>query len=333
MTEANDLTGGVVADGPGGPGEPTDGAVRGGLEAVPPGARPGAGRRRAAKGREGLEPPLRHRIITASLLTVAALYFLTPVYWLVVSSTKSSSDLFGTFGFWFHDPHPLDYLHRVLTYDDGIYVRWFANSLMYAGVGALAATLLSAAAGYALAKYRFPGREGIFNVILAGVLIPGTALALPLYLLFSEIGLANTYWAVLIPSVVSPFGVYLCRIYAAAAVPDSLLEAARIDGAGEARIFSTLGLRLMTPALVTVFLFQFVHIWNNFFLPLVMLSDSDLYPIQLGLTSWQGYADRQPELYQYTVGGAFLSVLPLMVLMGVLQRYWRTGLTEGSVKA
>lgn len=297
-----------------------------------PGTAAGAPRRRGRR-RDGRQPPLRYRIITLSLLAVAAVYFLVPVYWLVVSATKSSSDLFGTFGFWFHDPHPIDYLRRVLTYDDGIYVRWFANSLMYAGVGAVAATLLSAAAGYALAKFPFPGRESVFNVILAGVLIPGTALALPLYLLFSEMGLANTYAAVLLPSVVSPFGVYLCRIYAAAAVPDSLLEAARIDGAGEARIFSTLGLRLMTPALVTVFLFQFVHIWNNFFLPLVMLSDSDLYPIQLGLTSWQGYADRQPELYQYTVGGAFLSVVPLMVLMGVLQRYWRTGLTEGSVKA
>ncbi|MFI9026173.1 carbohydrate ABC transporter permease [Streptomyces sp. NPDC053560] len=276
---------------------------------------------------------LRHRIITFALLTVFAVYFLVPVYWLVVSATKSSGDLFGSFGFWFANPRPLQYLGDVLTYDNGIYVRWFANSLLYAGVGALAATLLSAAAGYALAKFPFPGREALFNIILAGVLIPGTALALPLYFLFSGFGMSNTYWSVLIPSVVSPFGVYLCRIYAAAAVPDSLLEAARIDGAGEWRIFSGLGLRLMVPALVTVFLFQFVHIWNNYFLPLVMLSDSDLYPIQLGLTSWTGYADRQPELYQYTVGGAFLSVLPLMVLMTVLQRYWRTGLTEGSVKA
>ncbi|MET9297405.1 carbohydrate ABC transporter permease [Streptomyces sp. NPDC003077] len=278
-------------------------------------------------------PPVRYRIITASLLTIAAIYFLLPVYWLVVSATKNSADLFGTFGFWFARPRPLEYLGDVLTYDDGIYLRWVLNSLLYAGVGALAATLLSAAAGYGLAKFPFPGREAVFNVVLAGVLIPGTALALPLYFLFSSIGLSNTYWSVLIPSVVSPFGVYLCRIYAAAAVPDSLLEAARIDGAREARIFAFLGLRLMTPALVTVFLFQFVHIWNNFFLPLVMLSDSDLYPIQLGLTTWTGYADRQPELYQYTVGGAFLSVLPLMVLMTVLQRYWRTGLTEGGVKA
>ncbi|MEU6082954.1 carbohydrate ABC transporter permease [Streptomyces sp. NPDC047108] len=284
------------------------------------------------RGRGPSRPPLRFRIITASLLAVAAVYFLVPVYWLVVSATKNTEDLFGSFGFWFADPHPFRYLADLLAYDGGIYVRWFANSLLYAGVGAVAATLLSAAAGYALAKFPFPGREGVFNVVLAGVLIPGTALALPLYLLFSEMGLANTYGSVLIPSVVSPFGVYLCRIYAAAAVPDSLLEAARIDGAGETRIFATLGLRLMTPALVTVFLFQFVHVWNNFFLPLVMLSDSGLYPIQLGLTGWQGYADRQPVLYQYTVGGAFLSVVPLMVLMGVLQRYWRTGLTEGSVK-
>ncbi|WP_260638489.1 carbohydrate ABC transporter permease [Streptomyces angustmyceticus] len=278
-------------------------------------------------------PPLRHRIITASLLTVAALYFLVPVYWLVVSATKNSAGLFGTFGFWFADPHPVDRLTEVLTYDHGIYLRWLANSLLYAGTGAVCATLLSAAAGYALAKFPFPGREAVFTMVLAGVLVPGTALALPLYFLFSAMGLADTYGAVLIPSAVSPFGVYLCRIYAAAAVPDALLEAARIDGAGEARIFGGLALRLMTPALVTVFLFQFVHIWNNYFLPLVMLSDSGLYPVQLGLTTWTGYADRQPVLYQYTVGGAFLSVVPLTMLMTVLQRYWRTGLTEGGVKA
>jgi len=170
------------------------------------------------------------------------------------------------------------------------------------------------------------------TVILAGVLIPGTALALPLFLMFSKAGLANTYGAVLLPSIVSPFGVYLCRMYAATTVPDELLESARIDGAGERRIFTTLVLRIMTPALVTIFLFQFVGIWNNYFLPLVMLSDPKLYPITLGLTSWQSFADRQPELYQLTVGGAFLSVLPLMVAIVVLQRFWRGGLTEGSLK-
>ncbi|MFF3558432.1 carbohydrate ABC transporter permease [Streptomyces sp. NPDC002574] len=277
--------------------------------------------------------PLRHRVLTATALTLAAVYFLVPVYWLAVSATKSSADLFGSFGLWFAHPHPVDYLGRVLTYDGGVYVRWFGNSLLYAGVGALGATWLSAAAGYALAQYRFAGREAVLTAVVAGVLVPSTALALPLYLLFTDLGFANTYWSVLVPGMVSPFGVYLCRIYATAAIPRSLLEAARLDGAGEWRIFHVLGLRLMSPALVTVFLFQFVHIWNNFFLPLVMLSDSDLYPVTLGLTSWQGYADRQPELYQYTVGGALLSVLPLMLLMVVLQRHWRGGLSEGSVTA
>jgi multiple sugar transport system permease protein len=272
------------------------------------------------------------RIVVVGLLAAFALYFLLPVYWLVVAATKSTGDLFGTFGLWFARPRLLDNLGRVLTYDDGIYLRWMLNSVLYAGAGAAVATLFAAMAGYALAKYRFPGRAAVFNVILAGVLIPGTALALPLFLLVSKIGLADTYWAVLLPSVVSPFGVYLCRMYAATTVPDELLESARIDGAGERRIFTTLVLRIMSPALVTIFLFQFVGIWNNYFLPLVMLSDPRLYPITLGLTSWQSFADRQPELYQLTIGGAFLSVLPLMAAIVVLQRFWRGGLTEGSLK-
>jgi len=171
-----------------------------------------------------------------------------------------------------------------------------------------------------------------YSLAAAQSVILAVAAALPLFLMFSKMGLANTYWAVLLPSVVSPFGVYLCRMYAATTVPDELLESARIDGAGERRIFTTLVLRIMSPALVTIFLFQFVGIWNNYFLPLVMLSDPKLYPITLGLTSWHSFADRQPELYQLTVGGAFLSVLPLMAAIVVLQRFWRGGLTEGSLK-
>lgn len=266
------------------------------------------------------------------LCTVAAIYFLLPVYWLVVASTKSTGDLFGSFGLWLAHPHWLANLRNVFGHDNGIYLRWMLNSVLYSGVGAAAAMLLSAMAGFALAKYQFRGRNAVFNVVLGGVLIPGTALALPLYLLFTKLGLANTYWAVLIPSVVSPFGVYLCRIYAEASVPDEVLESARLDGASDRRIFRVIVLRMMTPALVTVFLFQFVGIWNNYFLPLVMLSNPNLYPITLGLTSWQSFQDRQPELYQLVVGGAFVSVIPLMVAMIVLQRFWRTGLTQGSVK-
>ena len=288
-----------------------------------PAATPGGRRRRPAT-----------TILVTGILAVVAIYFLVPVYWVVVAASKTTDDLFGTNGFWFGNSFALfDNLAAVLTYGDGVFIRWFANSVLYAGVGGLIATYLAAAGGYALAKYQFRGRNLIFGLVLGGVLVPGTATALPLFLLFSQLGLANTYWSVLIPSLVSPFGFFLCRIYADATVDTSLIEAARIDGAGELRIFHTLGLRIMTPALVTVFLFQIVGIWNNYFLPLVMLSDQDLYPITLGLNNWNSQTDRLPEFYELTTGGVLLSVIPLAVAMIVLQRFWRGGLTEGAVKA
>ncbi|BCJ27459.1 carbohydrate ABC transporter permease [Actinocatenispora sera] len=277
--------------------------------------------------------PLSTRIILTAVLGLIAIYFLVPVYWLIVSATKNSTDLFGSFGLWFAHPQLLTNLGDLFSFDNHIYLRWGLNSIVYAGGGALVATALAAGAGYGLARFSFRGREAVFNTVLAGVMLPQTALALPLYLLFAQAHLANSYWAVLLPSFVSPFGVYLCRIYADAAVPPGLLEAARIDGASEFAIFRRIVLRIMSPALVTVFLFQFVGIWNNYFLPLVMLSDTKLYPITLGLTSWQGFASRQPLLYQLEVGGALVSVIPLMIMIVVLQRFWRSGLTEGSVKA
>lgn len=273
-------------------------------------------------------------ILVTVILALVAVYFLVPAYWVIVAATKTTEDLFATNGFWFAPTFALwENLGRVLSYDGGVFLRWFANSVLYAGVGALLATYFAAAGGYALAKYDFRGRDTIFGLVLGGVLVPGTATALPLFLLFSQMGLANTYWSVLLPSLVSPFGLFLCRIYANATVDTSLIEAGRIDGASELRIFHTLGLRIMTPALVTVFLFQLVGIWNNYFLPLVMLSDSDLFPITLGLNNWRSQVDRLPEFYELTTGGVLLSIIPLAIAMIVLQRFWRGGLTEGSVKA
>lgn len=296
----------------------------------------GPGRNRERSGRnKGQSPGAKAstKIIVTALLLIAALYFLIPVYWVVVAATKTTEDLFTTNGLWFAPTFALwDNLHQVLTYDNGIFVRWFLNSILYAGVGGVLATYFAAAGGYALAKYKFRGNSIIFGTILGGVLVPATATALPLFLLFSQLGIANTYWSVLIPSLVSPFGLFLCRIYAEATVDDALLEAARIDGASELRIFHVVGLRLLTPALVTVFLFQLVGIWNNFFLPLVMLADSKLYPITLGLNNWLSQVNRLPEFYQLTTGGVLLSVIPLAIAMIVLQRFWQGGLTEGAVK-
>ncbi|MGH3278698.1 MAG: carbohydrate ABC transporter permease, partial [Trebonia sp.] len=227
--------------------------------------------------------------------------------------------------------HLVSNLTGLFSYDGGIYWHWLVNTVLYAGLGALCATLLASAAGYALAKYEFRGRQLAFSVILGGVLVPGTALALPLYLLLSKVSLTNTYWSVFLPSIVSPFGVYLARVYAAAAIPDDLVEAGRIDGAGEGRIFFTVALRIMSPALVTIFLFQFVAIWNNFFLPLVMLSNTRLYPVTLGLYSWNNEYGQAPQLVSYVVIGSLISVIPLVIAFLSLQRFWKSGLAAGSV--
>jgi multiple sugar transport system permease protein len=266
-------------------------------------------------------------------MVIFAVYFLAPIWWLLVASSKTQEDILGTNGLWFSSPFRLfANIGDVLVYQDWLFVRWLANSLLYAGVGAIFATLFATMAGYALAKYVFPGREVFFNTVLGGVLVPATALALPLFLLFSKVHGVDTFWSVFLPSIVSPFGVYLARIYAAASVPDELLEASRLDGAGEFRTFFGLGTRLMAPALVTIFLFQFVAIWNNFFLPLIMLQNEKLYPITLGLYTWNSTVTRSPELRIFVIVGALLSIVPLIIAFLSLQRFWRSGLAAGGVK-
>ena len=271
---------------------------------------------------------------TAALLVmgVFTLYFLVPIWWLFIASTKDRGQLLTTNALWFADWNLFANIGDLVSYNNGIYFRWLLNSLAYAGLGALLATVFAGMAGYALGKYDFRGREAFFNIVLGGVLVPATALALPLFLLFSQVNLTNTFWSVLLPSIVSPFGVYLARIYASSSVPDELIEAARLDGSGEVRTFFTVSTRLMAPALVTIFLFQFVSIWNNFFLPLIMLRSQELFPVTYGLYTWNTQLNQIPELRTYVLVGAFLSIVPLIVAFLLLQRFWRNGLGTGSVK-
>nr|MDT0660399.1 carbohydrate ABC transporter permease [Micromonospora sp. DSM 115978] len=271
---------------------------------------------------------------TAAMLVMAVCtaYFLVPIWWLVVATSKPRDQFTNTNPLWFADVALLDNIGEVLAYRDGVFLRWVANSLAYTGGAALLGTLFAAMCGYALAKYRFPGRETIFNVVLGGVLVPATALALPLFLIFSRFSATDTFWSVFLPSLVNPFGVYLARIYAAASVSDDLLEAARLDGAGEVRTFFAISTRLMMPALVTIFLFHFVAVWNNFLLPLIMLGDERLFPVTLGLYTWNTQVNQLPQLRGLVLTGALLSIVPLVVAFLLLQRYWRHGLGAGAVK-
>ncbi|MFI7328829.1 carbohydrate ABC transporter permease [Streptomyces rubiginosohelvolus] len=266
------------------------------------------------------------------VLLIAAVYTLFPLIWLVSAASKDAGNLLGGDVFSLQGFDLAHNLSELTAYQDGIYFRWYGNSLLYAGAGALGCSLVSVAAGYAFDKYRFRGKEKLFALVLLGVLLPSTALSLPLYLLAVETGTVNTYWAVLIPALVNPFGVYLSRIFSAGYIPDEVLEAARIDGAGELRTFWSVGLRMVMPGFVTVFLFQFTAIWNNFFLPLVMLSDKDLYPLSLGLYNWHSNANADPAFYPMVVTGSLLAVTPLIIAFVTLQRHWKAGLTAGSVK-
>jgi multiple sugar transport system permease protein len=271
---------------------------------------------------------------TAAMLVMAVctVYFLVPVWWLFVGASKSSEQFTGTAPLWFADFNLFDNIGDLLAYRDGVFLRWMGNSLLYTCGAALLGTLLAAMCGYALAKYRFPGRELLFNVVLGGVLVPATALALPLFLMFSKVDATNTFWAVFLPSLVNPFGVYLARVYASSSVPDELLEAARIDGSGEVRTFFKVSTKLMFPALVTIFLFHFVAVWNNFLLPLIMLSNERLFPVTLGLFTWNTQVNQVPALRGLVIVGSLLSITPLVVAFLLLQRFWRSGLGAGAVK-
>ncbi|MEU8612077.1 carbohydrate ABC transporter permease [Actinoplanes sp. NPDC048791] len=283
--------------------------------------------------RDPAAPRRRSRRRTAwlptAVLLIGAVYCLLPVAWVVAASTKSGSSLFTTFTF----APGGDFLTNLGDLSEGgVYWKWMLNSLLYAGAGGLLSASVSGLSGYTLAKYRFPGRGVIFNVLLAGVLVPGVTLAIPQYLLLAKVGMTDTYWAVLLPNILSPYGIYLARIYAAAAVPDTVLEAARTDGASEGRIFGRVALPMMLPGLVTVFLFQFVAIWNNFLLPFVMLSDDDKFPVTVGLFTLLNQGQTVPALYSVVIIGVLISIVPLIALFLLLQRYWRLDLVSGSVK-
>lgn len=277
----------------------------------------------------------RKSVLLTGLMAFLLIYTVLPLAWLLINATKTQGDLFSTFGLGFGHKFALfDNIVATFTYNDGIFLRWLGNTLLYVVAGAGGATLLATLAGYGLAKFRFPGRRAYFAVVLGAIAVPGTALAVPTFLMFSQLGLTNTPWAIIIPSLISPFGLYLIWVYAIDSVPTELLEAARMDGASELRTFFTISMRLLSPGIVTVALFTVVATWNNYFLPLIMLSDPNWYPLTIGLNQWNAQATgvaAQP-IYNLVITGSVLTIIPIVLAFLVLQRFWQSGLSAGSVK-
>ena len=269
------------------------------------------------------------KLAVGLVLVVSLLYFVAPIVWIMFSATKSNADLVSTNGFWFGEFNLSTNFDKLMAWTQGYFWRWVANSIVYSTAAGVIGTLVSCAAGYGLAKFRFAASRFELALITGGLLMPSALLTVPLYILFHGLGLTDTIWSIIIPCCISPFGVFLGLVYSEASVPQELLEAARLDGASEIRIFFQVVLRILAPAMVTIFLFIFVATWNNFLLPLMMVSSQELKPVTLGLYGMMGYFAAQKGAVML---GSLLGVAPLIVLFLGLQHYWQSGLAAGAVK-
>jgi multiple sugar transport system permease protein len=277
---------------------------------------------------------------TVTLLTVLAFAFaiftLVPIAWILINSTKNQANIFETFGFWFARPFAFFHNFSLLFQNVdgyGTYIQWFGNTALYAAVAGFGATALSAFAGYGFARFRFSGSKLLFALAIAALLVPVTALSVPLYLTYAKAHLINSIWGMVLPSMISPIGVYLMRVYVDISVPRDLIDAARLDGGSETRIFFRVALPLMLPGVLTVLLISVVAVWNNYFLPLLIFNINTKYPLTVGLGLWSSRAVNSGDanLYPMLVTGGLVTIIPLIALFLLLQRYWRGGMLLGSI--
>jgi multiple sugar transport system permease protein len=293
-----------------------------------------AGRRRGVSGWSG-------RTIVAVVVAIFVLFFLIPIIWLLLATTKSAHGLIvknpflpgGTGGL-------VANWHQLFGFQDGAVITWVGNSALYA-VGALAITLIaSIPAGYAMALTEFRFRRTLLVLTLIVMLIPSTALVLPIFLELNVVGLIGNPLSVILPMSFFPFGVYLTYIYFSTSIPRDLLAAARMDGCGEFQVFTRVALPLAAPIVALVAFFSFVQSWNNFFLPFVMLPSSDGYPVQVGLTSLlastpafnPSSAGSQSVQLPTLALATVISVLPVLIVFLFSQRFLVAGMTAGGTK-
>ena len=265
-----------------------------------------------------MRPSAAVKTLTVVLLVLVLIYFLFPIYWAIIASTKTPAQMTGSNGMWF--AVPLDQLpnaiatnySKLLGWTRGNFWRWVLNSLIYSGVSALIGTIVSVMAGYATAKFNFRGKNAAIGIIMACMLMPSALLTIPMYSIFHTLHLTNTMLSIIIPCCVSPFGFFLGRTYAQSSVPDELLEAARIDGASEARIFFTIVLRLLAPAMVTIFLFRRRLLQIRLcVVEMVLLLGSLVMEGVYYFLSWRVFSD----LTFHTQGFKPAIVLPLVCLL------------------
>jgi multiple sugar transport system permease protein len=260
------------------------------------------------------------------LLVAAVCLTIFPLAWMVMASVMPAGEASAYPMSWV--PSTLSLEHYRALFSRLEIVRYIMNSALIAGAVTLISLVVNSMAGYAFAKLSFPGRERVFRGLVATLVVPGQVTMLPLFMLLKYLGLINSFWGVIVPGMASVFGIFLFRQYALS-IPDSLLDAARIDGAGEWRIYRSIVLPLCKPILLTLAVFTFMGTWNDFMWPLVVLTDRRLHTLPVALANLSGEHVQDTELM---MAGALLTVLPVIVLYALLQRYYIEGIMVGSIK-
>ena len=259
-------------------------------------------------------------------LAVAAVFALGPLLWMLSVSLMQPGES-NSLPPPLLPAHPTLHNYHQLLGQTGI-VRYFFNSLGVASAVTASSLAFNLMAGYAFAKLRFAGRDKLFQSLLAALVIPGQVAMMPLFLMLKTLGLVNTWAGVILPGMAGVFGIYLVRQYARS-LPDALLEAARMDGAGEWRIFRLIVLPMLKPVIVTLAVFGFLGSWNDFMWPLIVLTDADLHTLPVAVASLAREHVADGELM---MAGAVVTVLPVLILFVALQKHYLQGLMTGSVK-
>ena len=260
------------------------------------------------------------------LLVLLAAATIAPLLWMIAASFMHTGQA-STFPPSFVPKNPtLNQYVELLTRLN--LSRYVFNSAFLALAVTCISLLVNSMAGYAFAKYRFAGRDKIFKLLISSMIIPAQVTMLPLFLMLNRLGLVNTYFGIIIPGMASIFGIFLIRQYALS-IPDSLIEAARMDGGGDFRIYWSVILPLCRPILITLAIFTFMGTWNDFLWPLIIMSDDSMYTLPVALANLSGEHVQDTELM---MAGAVLTVLPVLVLFAALQKYYISGIMAGGVK-
>ena len=269
---------------------------------------------------------VRSAVLLNVLLVGGGLVVLLPLWWMVVASLLPAGEATRLPPrLW---PWPATLEHYATLFARLDLWRVTLNSFAVAAAVTVVSVLLNSMAGYAFAHLPFAGRERLFRLLVAGLVIPGQVAMLPLFLLLKQLGLVNTYFGVIVPGMASIFGIFLVRQYALS-IPPTLLDAARIDGAGEWRIYWSIVLPVCRPVLVTLAIFTFLGTWNDFLWPLIILTDDELYTLPVALANLFGEHVQDTELI---MAGAVITILPVVALFLALQRYYIAGIVQGALK-